>query len=93
MVGVAHVELYLPACHSLKEKRSSIKSILSQLRGKFNVSAAEVSYLEQWQRSEIAIAAVANEVAFLQKELSAAIRLVENAPGVELIRADTEYYG
>ncbi|WP_134686243.1 DUF503 domain-containing protein [Brevibacillus migulae] len=92
MVGVVHVELYMPSCQSLKDKRSIVKSVLSQLRGKLNVSAAEMAYLDQWQRCEIAIAAVANEVAFLQKELAAAIRLVENAPGVELIRADTEYY-
>ncbi|NGQ94053.1 DUF503 domain-containing protein [Brevibacillus sp. SYP-B805] len=92
MVGVERVELFLPACRSLKEKRAIIKSILSQLRQKFNVSAAEMAYLEQWQRSELAIAAVANESAFLQQQLEAAVRLVEIAPGVELIRADTEYY-
>lgn len=92
MIGIVHVEVFLPACQSLKDKRSILKSVLSQLRGKFNVSAAEMAYLEQWQRSEIAIAAVANEMAFLQKELSAAIRLVETASGVELIRTDTEYY-
>lgn len=92
MVGAARVELFLPACHSLKEKRAIVKSIIGQLRSKFNVSAAEVAYLEQWQRTELVIAAVANEMSFLQKELNAVVRLVEITPGVELIRADTEYY-
>lgn len=92
MVGVARLELYLPACRSLKEKRSVIKSLIQRLRGKFNVSVAEVAYLEQWQRSELVIAAVANDMSFLQKELDAAVRLVESAPGAELINRVAEYY-
>lgn len=92
MVGAARVELFLPACQSLKDKRAIVKSILGQLRHKFNVSAAEVAHLEQWQRTELVIAAVANQISFLEKELNAVVRLVEMTPGVELIRADTEYY-
>ncbi|GAA4701100.1 DUF503 domain-containing protein [Brevibacillus fulvus] len=92
MVGVARVELFLPACQNLKEKRAIVKSVIAQLRHKFNVSAAETDFQEQWQRTELVIAAVANEIPFLQKELNAVVRLVEMAPGVELIRAETEYY-
>jgi len=93
MVGVARVELYLPSCQNLKEKRAIVKSIIGRLRSKFNVSAAETDFLEQWQRTELVIAAVANEMSFLQKELEAVIRLVENTGGAELIHVDTEYYG
>ena len=86
------MELFLPASQNLKEKRAIVKSILSRLRQKFNVSVAEMSYHEQWQRTELVVAAVANEMTFLQKELMSAIRLVEMTPDVELIRAETEYY-
>jgi uncharacterized protein YlxP (DUF503 family) len=92
MIAGARIELFLPACQNLKEKRAIVKSILAQLRNKFNVSAAEVAYQEQWQRAVLGIAAVANEASFLQRQLQAAIRLVENSPGVELIHAVTEYY-
>jgi uncharacterized protein YlxP (DUF503 family) len=92
MVAGARIELFLPACHNLKEKRAIVKSLIGKLRSKFNLSVAEVAYQEQWQRTVIGIAAVANEVSFLQKELQAAIRLVENHPGVELIHVETEYY-
>lgn len=84
--------MFLPACQSLKEKRAIVKSVLAKLRNKFNVSAAEVAYQEQWQRTVLVIAAVANEISFLQKEMDAVIRLVEVSPGVELIHANTEYY-
>ncbi len=92
MIGIIRLELFLPGSQNLKEKRAIVKSIISRLRSKFNMSVAEVAYLEQWQRTELVIAAVANEMSFLQKELLAAIRLVEMTPGVELIRSDTEYY-
>jgi uncharacterized protein len=92
MMAGARIELFLPACHNLKEKRAIVKSILGKLRSRFNVSAAEVACQEQWQRAVLGIAAVANEMSFLQGQIQAAVRLVENHPGVELIRADTEYY-
>ncbi|WP_019119164.1 DUF503 domain-containing protein [Brevibacillus massiliensis] len=92
MVGVARVELHLPACQNLKDKRAIVKSAIHRLRGKFNVSVAEMTYLEQWQRTELVIAAVANDMAFLQRELAACVRFVENTPDVELIRSETEYY-
>lgn len=93
MFAGARIELFLPACQNLKEKRAIVKSLIGKLRSRFNLSVAEVAFQEQWQRTEIGIAAVANEVSFLQQEMQAAIRLVENHPGVELIHADTEYYG
>ncbi|TRY26731.1 DUF503 domain-containing protein [Brevibacillus sp. LEMMJ03] len=92
MLAGARIELFLPACRNLKEKRAIVKSILGKLRSRFNVSAAEVACQEQWQRAVLGIAAVANEWSFLQEQIQAAVRLVENHPGVELIRADTEYY-
>lgn len=92
MVGVVRIELLVAHSQNLKEKRAVVKSILRLVRNKFNVSAAETAYLEQWQRAELGFAAVANEMAFLQKELNAVVRFVESTPGVELIAADTEYY-
>jgi uncharacterized protein YlxP (DUF503 family) len=76
----------------LKEKRAIVKSLIGKLRSRFNVSAAEMAYSEQWQRTVLGIAAVANEMSFLHQEIQAVIRFVENHPDVELIHADTEYY-
>ncbi|ASJ54307.1 hypothetical protein BP422_12555 [Brevibacillus formosus] len=92
MVAGVQIELFLPASQNLKEKRAIVKSLIGKLRSRFNVSAAEMAYLEQWQRTVLGIAAVANEISFLQQEMQAVIRFVENHPEVELIRVDTEYY-
>lgn len=92
MVGVVRIELFLPACQSLKEKRAIVKSLIHRLRSKFNVSVAETAYQEQWQRTELVIAAVANNMSFLQRELAACVRLVETSAEAELISNVTEYY-
>ncbi|TKI55006.1 DUF503 domain-containing protein [Brevibacillus antibioticus] len=92
MIAGVQIELFLPASQNLKEKRAIVKSLIGKLRSRFNVSAAEVAYLEQWQRTVLGIAAVANEISFLQQEMQAVIRFVENHPEAELIRVDTEYY-
>ncbi|HBZ80549.1 MULTISPECIES: DUF503 domain-containing protein [Brevibacillus] len=92
MIAGVQIELFLPACQNLKEKRAIVKSLIAKLRSRFNVSAAEVAYYEQWQRTVLGIAAVANEMSFLQQEMQAVVRFVENHPDAELIRVDTEYY-
>ncbi|MFS0553095.1 DUF503 domain-containing protein [Brevibacillus sp. 179-C9.3 HS] len=92
MIAGVQIELFLPASQNLKEKRAIVKSLIGKLRSRFNVSAAEVAYLEQWQRTVLGIAAVANEMSFLQQEMQTVVRFVENHPDVELIRVDTEYY-
>jgi uncharacterized protein YlxP (DUF503 family) len=57
-VAVCTIELFIPHARSLKDKRQVLRSILDRLR-KHNVSVAEVDHQDLWQRSEIAIAAVA----------------------------------
>ncbi|RKY38112.1 MAG: hypothetical protein DRP72_02450 [Candidatus Omnitrophota bacterium] len=40
-IGYLKVDIYIPYCHSLKEKRQIIARIKERLRNKFNVSVAE----------------------------------------------------
>jgi hypothetical protein len=49
------IKIYLQNCHSLKEKRSVLKSLKTRLQNKFNISIAEIGYQEIWQTSLIGI--------------------------------------
>ena len=51
VIGVLQVEMHLPNTHSLKDKRSVVKSLKDQLRGRFNVAVAELAADEKWQRA------------------------------------------
>jgi uncharacterized protein len=84
-------DLHLPACHSLKEKRSVLKPLTSGLRRTLNVSVAETDHQDAWQRAEIVCAAVGSARAVVDETLRAADRLVEEADGVRIVESVTEY--
>jgi uncharacterized protein len=84
-------DLHLPACHSLKEKRSVLKPLTSGLRRALNVSVAETDHQDAWQRAEIVCAAVGSARAVVDETLRAADRLVEETDGVRIVDSVTEY--
>ena len=64
VVGVLSLELSLPGCSSLKEKRSVIRSIKDRLRHRYNVSVAETAYQDVKTRAELTVALVATDGRF-----------------------------
>jgi hypothetical protein len=69
-VGLLTIQIHLPGCLSLKEKRSRLKPLLARLRREFNVSVAEMDYLDVWQDALIACAVISNDKAVAQNTLS-----------------------
>jgi len=78
-LGILSLDLHFPAAHSLKEKRSLLKSLLARLRNTFNVSVAEVGYQETWQRARLVVAVVSSNGIEAQKSLTAITSFVEAA--------------
>jgi len=67
----------IPAARSLKDKRSVVSSLKTKLRNKFNVSVAEVGEKDLWNRADIAIVVVGDEVSFIDSQLQEIIKFVE----------------
>jgi hypothetical protein len=63
------LQIHLPGCSSLKEKRSRLKSLLARLHREFNISVAEMDYQDVWQDAVIACAMVSNENGQTQRAL------------------------
>lgn len=61
MIFYTEVECFLYDVHSLKEKRSITKRVIAQLKKNFNVTVAELEYLDLWQRMKLGIATISNE--------------------------------
>jgi len=59
------LQLYLPYCHSLKDKRRVIQGAAERLRNKFKCSVSELDHQELWQRSRLGIAAAGSDRQFL----------------------------
>ena len=85
IVGIQVWELHLPGCHSLKEKRGTLKPLTAALRQKLNVSVAETGHQDLWQRAEIACAAVGSARPVVEETLRAADRAIEEADGVRIV--------
>lgn len=60
-VGTIKIELLIPGCQSLKDKRNIINSIKNRIKTKYNVSIVEVDFYEKWQRATIGISFVNGE--------------------------------
>ncbi|HET7009563.1 MAG TPA: DUF503 domain-containing protein [Anaerolineales bacterium] len=68
-IAALSIELRLPGCRTLKDKRSALKSLLAAIHREFNVSAAELDHLDDIHSSVIACAAVSNDPAHVQRVL------------------------
>jgi uncharacterized protein YlxP (DUF503 family) len=78
-VGLCRVQLHLPENQSLKGKRRVIKSLISRIHNRFNVSVAEIDDHDRWQMATLGISCVStsgqhahqvlsNVVGFIRRE-------------------------
>lgn len=82
------IDLRLPQCHSLKDKRGAIKPILVGVRQRFWVAAAEVDHQDRLQRAALAVAAVAGSADHVEDVLDQVERFVWARPDVEVLSAE-----
>ncbi len=78
-VGIVKIHLRLPENSSLKGKRQVIKSLISRVQNKFNVSVAEVDDNDLWQLTTIGIACVSNDGRFTNQSLSRIVDFVRES--------------
>lgn len=91
IIAVATWDLHLPACHSLKEKRSVVKPLTTALRRTLNVSVAETGQQDLWQRAEITVAVVGTARPVVDETLRSADRIVEETDGVRILDTATVF--
>ena len=70
------IECHIPHSQSLKQKRAVIKSLVDRLRSRFNASVSETGFLDEWQRSVVAISLVSNNRRYLQQQIESVEQLL-----------------
>ncbi|MBN1963421.1 MAG: DUF503 domain-containing protein, partial [Anaerolineae bacterium] len=89
VIGTCRIELDLPGIHSLKQKRSCIKSLKARLHREFNVSVAEVDLHEVWQSSTLGAAVVSTTEPHAEAVLNNMVAWIEqNRPDVMVVDWD-----
>ena len=82
--------LHAPWAHSLKEKRTIVKSLTAQLQNRFHVSAAEIDEQDTHQIIVIAAAAVVPHNAMADSLMEEISRFVEENCEAEILEETRE---
>ena len=85
------LSLHIPCAHSLKDKRSQIKSLKDRLSSRFNASIAEIDRMDNWQQAVIALCMINNDKSYLDKQYSLVETLVLEYTELELINMTREW--
>lgn len=84
VVGICRISLLIHGNESLKGKRQVIKSLADKVRGRFNVSVAEVGANDLLQRAEIGICAVGSDGAFVNSVMDRVLDFIEGLHTAEI---------
>lgn len=91
MIGFLTVECFIYESHSLKEKRSVIKKVVTRLRQQFNLAVSETDYHDLWQRSELGIVTISKDKLIVEQELQKALKLISSIPELEVTTTTLEW--
>lgn len=91
VIGVCHLDLHIPNNHSLKGKRSVIRSVVARVSQQFNVSIAELDDQDVWQSAHLGVCCISNDSAHAHRQLELVLRWLEqNRPDVEVVGCQIE---
>jgi len=84
IVGIAKMKLYLPGCHSLKEKRRVLRKIKDRAKSKLSVQISEVDDQDVWQSSELGFSLVGNDNRVIQSIIDKVFDFVVSCGDVQV---------
>jgi uncharacterized protein YlxP (DUF503 family) len=88
IVKAVKITLRLSAAQSLKDKRRVVRSLVDQIRRRFNVAVAEVAAHDDRQLAVLGLASVSNSAYIADQVLDKVVHLIESRPEVELLEIE-----
>ncbi|CAL9367028.1 DUF503 domain-containing protein [Nocardiopsis dassonvillei] len=86
-VGALTLDVLLGDVHSLKQKRSLVRPVVSELRRKFSVSVSEAGDQDLYRRAKIGVAVVAPTAAHARELMDSCESFIAGRPELELLSA------
>ena len=90
IVGAALVELHVHGSRSLKAKRGVVRSIVSRVRSRFNVSVAEVGGQDTWQRAVLGLSVSGSERVRVRQTVDRVLAFIDSLHLAEIRASDVE---
>ncbi|MCF6159170.1 MAG: DUF503 domain-containing protein [wastewater metagenome] len=91
VIGILHIRLVIRSAMTLKDKRRIIKSIKDRIKNNFNVSIAEIGFLDHCQYAKLGIAMVGNDNRYINSVLTKLIHIIRCVPSVMLTDYKLEF--
>jgi uncharacterized protein YlxP (DUF503 family) len=92
VVGLASIEIHIPGSESLKGKRHVLRRIKDRVKGRFNVSIAEVDHADLWQRTTLGVSVVSNQKQFANQVLSGVVDFISKENGIQILDYSIELF-
>ena len=92
VLGLLQMALRLPEPQSLKEKRGVLKSLITRIRNRFNVSVSEVDSQDKWQLSTVAVAHVGIARPETNGLLDRVLKFAEDEKQIEVVGSKLEFF-
>ncbi len=89
--AAVRLELRIPGCRSLKEKRRVLRPIVEHLRRRMELSVSEVGHQDSWQRAAVAVAVVAPQAGRLEEVIEGVRRWLLELAEAELVEFEITY--
>ena len=90
-IAVLLVNIYIPSAQSLKDKRMVLKSLKDRVRGKFNVSIAELDREDKWQMATCGMTMIGNDQRYLDSCLQNILSYIDSMDGFEISDHQIEF--
>lgn len=87
--AVGRIDLQVPGCRSLKEKRSVVARLKARLSQRLHGAVGEVGHQDLLQRAALGVAFVVSSPSAGSNALAAARREIEDDPRVVVLAFDT----
>jgi len=92
-IATLTLELRIEGAHSLKDKRQVLRSLKDKLRGRFNVSVAELEQSDLWQRATVGVVSISSSrdyLAGLMQQVERAAMRIANDNGADIVDSFVE---
>jgi uncharacterized protein YlxP (DUF503 family) len=90
VIGIGRITFGLSDCHSLKDKRKIIKSLIARVQNAFNASVAEIDLNDVHHRAEIGFCLVGNDRQTINSKIDKIFEFTENLQLAEIIDTEME---
>jgi len=85
IVGILEVDLHIPLCNSLKEKRGVLRGLENHIRKKFNVSVAEIGDQDVWRSAQLGVVTGSTDRTIVDQTLHKVIGLIDHELDVQVV--------